>query len=177
MKKYEPMKKDLSADIDVRRLSDEVLSFALKATPEQNVEIATLYDIPTLRSFTVKGRIIPGDIVTIRGTLDVDMDRVCVVTNEVFSDPIKAPFVLLFSESPETADPKVVDVDLEGEPIETIRHHRIFLKDVLVEQFGLNLNPFPKKTSEPFVYKDSDETPTENPFSVLKKLTNTKKTV
>lgn len=177
MKKYEPMKKDLSADIDVRRLNNEVLSFNLKATPEQNIEIAKLYDLPTIRSFVVKGRIIPGDIVTVRGTLEVDMDRICVVTNDVFADPMKTPFVLLFSESPETADPKIVDVDLEGEPIETIRHHRIFLKEVLIEQFGLSLNPFPKTTSDPFVYKDLNETPTENPFSVLKKLTNMKKTV
>ncbi len=172
MKKYEPLKKDLSADIDVRRLGDEPVSFTLTATPDQLAEIAALHDIPALHCLDVTGIIEPGEPIAVRGTLTADMDRTCVVTGETIPERMTAPFVLLFSETPETADPKEIDIDLEGEPIEAIRHHHLFLKEALIEQFGLNLNPFPKKTTEPFIYRDSADQPDESPFAVLKNLTS-----
>lgn len=171
MKKYEPMKKDLSADIDVRRLGEEPLSFHLEANADQLAELQELYEIVDLRSYSVEGEIMPGDPVVVCGTLKADMDRTCVVTGEVFHAPMDETFILMFSETPDEIDPKTVDIDLDGEPVEAIRHHRIFLKEPLMEQFGLNLSPFPKKTTEVFKYIDEDVLKQmENPFAVLKQL-------
>ena len=80
---------------------------------------------------------------------------------------------MLFSTSKQPMVNEVVlDIDITEEPIEFLPRPQIYFKDIVFEQFGLNLDAFPRKTDELFVYKEEEEpTEKENPFSVLKHLT------
>ena len=61
---------------------------------------------------------------------------------------------------------------MDEDDVDFVENGRIYFYDIIQEQFGLALNPFPKKTKEAFSYYElKAEDVVENPFAVLKHLT------
>ncbi len=174
MEKLLKQKKDASFVLDVRHVPSEGLSLEIAATSEQCVDLATAFDIPAVFEMTAAVTVEPrGDVYCLSAKVHVRMTRVCVVTLENFEQCLDFEFTELFSENvSDVADEAATfDLDMEDEPIEPIKGGKIRLKEVLWEQIGLNLDPFPKKTTGFYEYREANAADfKENPFAALKDL-------
>ncbi len=174
MEKLSKQKKDAAFVLDVRTIPAEGMILDVSATPEQCADLATAFDIPVVCEMTAHIVIKPrGDVYCLSADVHVVMNRVCVVTLETFEQKLDFDFAELFSQNVTSVadEAATFDLDMEDEPIEPIINGRIRLKDVLWEQIGLNLDPFPKKTGDFYEYYEAKATDfKENPFSVLKNL-------
>lgn len=167
--------KDISFVLDARMVTKNGLSFLLKATKQQCLDLAKFYELPALNNLIFEFSIhLKDDLIVLNGFLDADVVETCVVTNENFKEHIHQTVSLLFSEDENVikAQESKMDFSPDEELIDFIENGRIYFLEIVQEQFGLALNPFPKKTDEPFVYyEEKNEAVKTNPFSVLKHLT------
>lgn len=175
MKKSVFEKEGLHLSIDARTIRAEAQHFLLTATEAERQALAADFELPALKALTVEINLFRDDLIHLEGVIKADMMRTCVVSNEVFSAPLNAPFTVLFSEETGTNGPTPVDFNPEDEVIEPLLNGKINLWEVIREQFGLALPLFPKKTDTPFEYRDPDDTdesatPKNNPFAALKHL-------
>lgn len=165
--------KDFAVVILPHRLDAAGEKLCLNASEKQKQELEALYEIPKVIELQAHLTLLPGDLITLSGELKGRLKRVCCVTAELFEEAFSAPFRIFLSEHPEQILKSTgPDIDLKTEEIDEIKNGRIYLKPLLFEQFGLNLNPYPKKTTELFYYTDpNDLNEKNNPFEVLKMLT------
>jgi len=134
------------------------------ATPAQCEKIAERFEIPKVKELRTHVRaIIDGDLIRVSGHLDAVLDRVCVVSLEIFEEKLNTDFEALFAED--------IPFLKEGEmhdDIEPIEKGRLDIFEIIAEQVGLNMSSFPHK---PGVQGDYIEDKTENrPFANLKNL-------
>lgn len=173
MKKSNMNEKGINYVLDTRQINDKKQSITLFATESEKTELAKWYEIPAIKSLSVEMNVHKKeDIITVQGKISAETDRECVITGKIFEQPLSADFTLLFSTTPAPQQPLETDIDMEEEPAEYLPRGQIYFKDIVTEQFGLNLDPFPKSTNEFFEYRENDTvTEKENPFAVLKRLT------
>ncbi len=172
--KLKESEKGISFLLETRQITQKTKQLSLEASQKERDALAEFYDLPLLSSLVADLKITRiGEVIEVKGVLRASFQQICVVSNEPFDQNMNADFTVLFTDRPRAlTQSKAYDVDMEEEYVEPVQHGRINLKEVISEQFGLNLNPFPKKTEGYFEYyeeKSSDEK--KNPFSVLKELT------
>ena len=160
--------------LDVRRITDKKTIFTLVATPQEKEEMAIWYEIPLIQQMQVDVCTWRQDnVFHIRGHLFGDIVQQCVVTNEDLTEHIDDDFHLLFTtDSALAGSTQSTDINMEEDEVELLSRGQIYFKDILKEQLGLNINPFPRRTTELFEYRESSaDEEKEHPFSVLKHLT------
>lgn len=175
MEKSLQMKKDISFSLDVRTIPPLGSDLTLEATPDECTFLARHYGVLAVHSLSVRAHIsIKDEIVIVDGFLKASVRQSCVVTLEEFDQAVRGEFQLLFSANKQIVaeQENKIDFDPDEEPIELIQKGHIYFKELITEQLGLYLDPFPKKTDEVFsYYEEKAEDIKENPFSVLKHLT------
>ncbi|MDY6407540.1 MAG: hypothetical protein SPL08_02390 [Pseudomonadota bacterium] len=151
--------------IDIRTISEAGLKIHFRATMAERIALASRFDIPVLHDLSVEGSFIGDtDTITFHGTMHISAERICGLTLKPFTEQSDYPLDLIFSSEPDQ-----IKDDLTAD-IFPIDKGKIDLLATFSELLGLNLNPFPKSTSDYLDYHDSDDMGTENPFSILKKL-------
>lgn len=122
--------------------------------------LADRFDLPKVLSFSADLTLYRDEFVHIKGQFEAMVIYQSVISLDEFESPVKAPIDVLFSENPPQKSDEIID---------KIERGRIDLREVLFEQFGLSLSPFPKKEDEQngFVYQEVSS-PKENPFEKLK---------
>ena len=175
MEKSNKTEKDISFVLDTRVITDKKKSYSLTATDEQLKELESFYSVPSVKKLSFDFDIyLNKDVYELKGVLSALVEQQCVVSMDVFEEKINSKVTLLFSEDADfvAMEEKKEDFLPEEELVELVENGRIYFYDIVREQFGLALNPFPKKTDEPFAYyEEKAEDVRENPFSVLKHLT------
>lgn len=174
MEKLQQEQKDIACVVDVRKLTPQATQIRMTATKEQCQELAEHFEILAVRDLTVDVNLRKKeDVIEVRGSLKGHVIQECVVTLEPMDNEVLGEFEMLFSTTKQPCvNESVLDIDITEEPIEFLPRPQIYFKEIIFEQFGLNLDFFPRKTDELFVYKeDSEPVEKENPFSVLKHLT------
>jgi len=175
MEKTAKKEKDISFVLDARTVTKQGRDFLLLANKSQCQELAEFYELPAVKNLSFEfNACLADDVIELTGVLKANIVQTCVVTSEEFEENINYPFVLLFSEDENIVLTKENKIDFspDDECIELIKNGRIYFSEIVREQFGLSLNPFPKKTEEPFAYyEEKVEDVKENPFAVLKHLT------
>lgn len=176
MEKLVKKEKDISFVLDMRTITKKGSSFILTATKAQCDELALFYELPAINqlTFEFEAFLNKEGLTEIRGFLKANVVEICVVSTDKFEECLKNDVTLLFSEDEAYVKMQEnrVDFSPEEELVEYAKNGRIYFLDVVREQLGLMLNPFPKKTDEPFsYYEEKAEEIKENPFSVLKHLT------
>lgn len=166
--------KGISFLLETRQITQKPKNLLLEASQKEREVLAKFYELPLLSSLVADLKITRiGEVIEIKGLLKASFQQICIVSNEPFDQNMNIDFIALFTDRPRAlAESKTYDVDMDEDYVEPVQNGRINLKDVISEQFGLNLDPFPKKTEGYFEYyeeKYSDEK--KNPFSVLKELT------
>lgn len=157
--------------VDVRTVTEKGDDLVLNATSAECEALAKRFDVPKILSLTVSGRLFWDDIVVFEGVIQSEQERICVVSLESFIEKTSEPFRLLFSDMP---GKESSEMDVDEDIVLPVVHGKINLGEAIAEEFGVNLNPFPRKTTEPFEYIDNEPDEKEentNPFSVLKNLT------
>jgi len=139
----------------------------LCATPADCEAVAKRLQLPGVTSLRASVRVDwDKDIIRVSGHLWATLTRECVVSLELFPENIDTNFEALFSENTD-----ILSKETEmKEAIDPVDRGRLDFLDILTEQVGLNMDPFPHKPD--ISYNDSIfEIKSENkPFSNLKNM-------
>ncbi len=160
--------------LDTRRITDKKMKLTLVAISQEKEELATWYELPLIHQLQVDIQTwCQNNIIHVQGHMMGNIVQHCVVTNEELTEQIDDTFHLLFTTDSSIAGQyQSPDIDMEEDEVEFLPRGQIYFKNILKEQFGLNINPFPRKSTELFEYRESSvEEETKHPFSVLKHLT------
>lgn len=165
------MRTNLFQTIDVKTIPTKGMSFELTATPDECKALAERFDLPGVCSFVLSGLVKGNDILRYDGRFTAEVIQKCVVSLEEFEQTVEGEFSELFSENGTDFSVETnFDIDMEDEEtVDLIKNGRLEIGEIAAQQFGLHLDPFPKKEEGFFEYK---ETVVEkvNPFEILKKL-------
>ncbi len=136
-----------------------------KATSEQCAKIANRFDIPAVNSLEAEvNAVIDGDLIRVYGHIKANLERICVVSLDHFEEVLDTDFEALFAEDV----PLLKEGEMEDD-IEPIDRGRLDIFDIVSEQVGLNMNPFPRKDGVSGDYTENTETG-NHPFANLKNL-------
>ena len=174
MENLQQEEKDIACVVDVRKITAQPTYIHMTATKEQCQALAEHFEIIAVDDLNADVKLLKKeDIIELTGTLKAHVKQECVVTLEPMENEVVGEFDMLFSTTKQPiVNESVLDIDVTEEPIEFLPRPQIYFKDIIFEQFGLNLDYFPRKTDELFVYReDSEPIEKENPFAVLKHLT------
>ncbi|MDR2902678.1 MAG: DUF177 domain-containing protein [Lactobacillales bacterium] len=160
--------------IDARQITPSGMRLNLIATPDERKELAAQFDVPAIDSLSAEVDLSGTDPYLVTGKIRADLKRKSVVSLEVFDQKMAADFRIVYSkEGIDTQSEQDFDIDMDEEDVEIVKNGKINLKELIFEQFGLNLDPFPKKEEGYFEYIEemsAEEKKAVNPFSSLKKL-------
>ena len=164
MEKSKKNEKGLNKILFLGEIGPEGWSADFEATEAQCVKIAERFQIPSVSDLKacVKA-MIDGEIVRVSGHIRARLTRICVVSLEPVQEQLDFDFESLFAEN--------VPLIKEGqmkEDIEPIERGSLDIFDIVAEQVGLNMNPFPHKSGVSGDY--IEEKSTHRPFSNLKNL-------
>ena len=136
--------------------------YHLQASQEECRKLAQRFELPEILSFQADVVLFRDNFVHVQGRIFAQMRRQSVVSLKDFTQDMKEDFEVLFSENPPTDSDEIVD---------EIQNGRIDLGEVLAEQFGLALNPFPHAPGEdtPYVYTEKEEV-VDSPFKNLSEI-------
>ena len=175
MEKSSKSKKDIAFVLDVRTINKTKKHYVLEATESQKEELKKFFELPSVQDLVFEfDAFLNKDYMEICGCLTAKIKQKCVITLEEFETKIKEPVRLLFTEDENLYNALLnkADFSVEEEDVELVENGRIYFYEIVQEQLGLALNPFPKKTDEVFSYYElKAEDVKENPFAVLKHLT------
>ena len=135
------------------------------ATSDQCEKIANRFDLPNVKELKANLNVqLDGDLVRVQGHIKAILERVCVVSLDLFDELLDTDFEALFAES--------VPLLKEGEmkdDIEPIDRGRLDIFEIVTEQGGLNMDPCPLKPDVvgDYIEKENLE---NRPFANLKKL-------
>lgn len=165
------MRTNLFQTIDVKTIPVTGLQFELTATPEECAILAERFGLPAVKSFRLTGNIKGNSILGYEGKFDSLITQECVVSLEKFDASLSGEFKEFFSETGiDFSTETNFDIDMDDEEtVDLIKNGRLEIGEIAAQQFGLHLNPFPKKDETPFEYTEITATK-QNPFSVLKDL-------
>ncbi|MBR5129820.1 MAG: DUF177 domain-containing protein [Alphaproteobacteria bacterium] len=165
------MRTNLFQTIDVKTIPSKGISFELTATQEECSSLAERFDLPSVRSFVLSGSVKGNDILRYDGRFEAQVVRECVVSLDEFEQTVSGEFSELFSEKGTDFSAETnFDIDMDDEEtVDLIKNGRLEIGEIAAQQFGLHLDPFPKKQEGVFEYKEA-EAEQVNPFSVLKNL-------
>lgn len=167
MEKSKKQRGGIQQSVDVRQITPQGLSFDLTASAAERKELAERFELAEILSLTAQVRLTREALIVAAGTLRAQAVRQCVVSLESFAQPMEASFKVFFSEKP---SPSAAESDMEEEPVEAVVRGKIDLGALIAEQFGLNLDPFPKKEPGYFEYWEDDPQKRKKPFARLKEL-------
>ncbi len=157
--------------IDIRTIGLMPQEWHFEASDSEKKELADRFDLPEIISLTADFTLQKEDLICMRGTLSADVVQTCVVTMENFKNHMAADFTLYFTNKPDEMRFEDLSLDFEEKDIELLKSGFLNYFDVIAEQFGLNLDPFPKKVKRYGDYiEDVTEADKPHPFAELKKL-------
>ena len=135
------------------------------ATPDQCAKIARRFDIPSVKSLKAHVHVIDeDDIIHVSGHIDAVLERICVVSLDPFDEVLDTDFEALFAENV----PLIKEGEMKEE-IDPIERGRLDLFEIVAEQVGLNMDPFPRKSGSCGDYMET-QSQTHRPFANLKNL-------
>ena len=158
MEKSKIFEKKLTVDVVVAGLKMPT-EYVLEASNKELSALAKRFQVQKIHSLKAYLTVYPSEVVRIVGKLDALTRRECVISLEKFDEKMAEDFEVLYADNPSTESDEIIDAIDKG---------RIHLGEIVAEQYGLALNPFPKKPGVRNPYQDvAEEKP--HPFANLKK--------
>ncbi|MBR6731010.1 MAG: hypothetical protein IKL90_06725 [Alphaproteobacteria bacterium] len=175
MEKSSKSKKDIAFVLDTRTVNKQKKHYELEANESQKQALKKFFELPDVMNLTFEFDVfLNKEYIEINGILRAKIKQKCVVSSDEFETKISEPVRLLFTEDESFYNSLLnkADFSMDEDDVDFVENGRIYFYDIIQEQFGLALNPFPKKTKEAFSYYElKAEDVVENPFAVLKHLT------
>jgi len=165
MKKSKKDEKGLNKILFLGEIDAEGWQRTFEATPAQCLKIAERFEIPSVESLAAKINVsTDGDLIRVNGHISAVLERICVVSLESFKEPLDFDFEALFAEDV----PLIKEGEMEDD-IEPVDRGRLDIFDIVAEQVGLNMNPFPRKPNVSGDYVEKGDSG-NHPFANLKNL-------
>jgi uncharacterized metal-binding protein YceD (DUF177 family) len=137
-----------------------------EATPAECAVVAQRLDIPQVNKLHASVFVsFQDDLIKVSGHLTADLKRQCIVTLNTFEEQLDTDFEALFAEEV-TVTGKEVEMK---EAIEPLDRGCLDFMNILTEQVGLEMNPFPRKNGVNGDYLEFSE-PKNKPFANLKNI-------
>ncbi len=171
---------EFSCPLDVADLEDgDEGTRHLVADADQRAALCKRFDLLSLDRLEADLRYRrDGRIVEISGRLRGELTQTCVVTLEPLADRVDEEFVRQFDPDMVVAEDDELDLTVDDLLDETVCDplvgDTVDLGEVVAEQFGLAIDPYPRKDGaqiDPrYAAKAPEDDDDANPFAVLKKL-------
>ncbi len=161
---------ELKRPFDVSRLepnAPEILR--IEAAPEECTAIAARLGILSVAAFAAELQVLAdrsGDV-TVYGGLKGQVEQACVVTLEPVSEAVETKIVQRFSRRIDEEEGE------EEDPLEPIVDDEIELGEILVQNFALALNPYPRAPGATFEPVGDGDAAASGPFAALARLRET----
>ena len=121
---------------------------ALEAKPAERTALAErfgLVDLPVLKA-TLSMRAAPRDAVAVKGTIEADVVQTCVVTLEPVASHLDIPVDLIFvPQNLQNEGAGAPYLEDETQDFEYFAGGRIDLGEIVAQNVGINLDPYPRK--------------------------------
>ena len=134
--------------------------FVLEASDKECRALAERFGVEKVYWLKADLIVYPGDIVKIKGKVSALTRRQCVISLKNFDEEMQEAFEVLYADDPSLDTDEIIDPIVQG---------RIHLGDMISEQYGLALNPFPKKPGIKNPYEEEKREKT-HPFANLKEI-------
>lgn len=157
-----------SRKFDLARLT-AAETVAVSASPDECAALATAFGLPAIAALSARIQMnrLPDGRVAAQLDLDARVTRICVVTLDLFEQPVaeRAALVFVPARDRENAGEGEMIDDLDS-PDEIVADGTVIdLGALAAEQLALALDPWPRKPDA--ALPDSGEARTEGPFAAL----------
>lgn len=151
----------------------------IEATPDERAALATRFALLALDRLTADLRLkrTGAGVIRLSGHLEATATQACVVSLAPVPATLAVDFQVFFSEDVRATDAELTIEYDQDDPPEPVTGGQIDLGEVVAEQLGLNLDPYPRAPGAALPGKWQaaqveviDEAPKRNPFAVLKGL-------
>ena len=172
MKHTPAIELEFSRPIAVDKIPAGGLTLTLEPKDAERLALAKrfdLVDLTLMKAEVVVRHASLTDGVSVTGTLTADVVQECGVTLEPLHSHIEEDIDAIFikAEKPDE-DAESLDLSLEEGDIELIENGFIDLGELLAQNLGISLDPYPRKADLPPVGNEYTEPPkSENPFAKL----------
>lgn len=155
----------------------------LEADPAERQALAARFELLGLDRLTAEIRLkrTGAGVIRVSGSFEAQLTQACVISLAPVPAELAIDFEVFFSE-----DVRATDADLtleydQDDPPEPATGGQIDLGEVVAEQLGLNLNPYPKAAGATLpggwvaeAVDTASAAPKRNPFAALAELKSTK---
>ncbi|MCW8836887.1 MAG: DUF177 domain-containing protein [Rhodospirillales bacterium] len=171
---------ELSRLVSIPDIPPSGIRLTIEADETERCALAKRFDLVSIDSLSAEVEVNHGPVaksIRLEGSLCANITERCVVTLQPLSKRIESAFVRVFTTQPETEESDEIEVWLdEDEPPEFIDAGDLDVGEVVSEQLGLDLDPFPRSEGAEFKgyneVSSGDAPPEEkaNPFAALQEL-------
>ena len=169
---------ELSRPLQVDKISAGGVEEILVANEEERKRLAERFGLLSLLSLQAQLTVTParGAMFAVKGHMEADVVQQCVVTLEPLPAHISQQIDVLCAD-PEFLDPGVSPphVEVDDDEMEPIIGGIIDLGELVSQNLGIALDPYPRKPGLTFVEVEYGDDTVANPFAKLATLTKTGK--
>jgi uncharacterized metal-binding protein YceD (DUF177 family) len=183
----EPVIGEFCHVVEIAGIRPAGLTINLAANDQERAALAARFDLESIGSLEAAIHLAVVDdhgSVRIRASIAADVVQTCVVTLDPVPAHLQTRFEILFSPvDMDESDVQVTpDDDEDPEPLDG---DTIDVGEMVAQQFGLNLDPYPRRPDVVFsaqetsdgnrikIEEDTGSTAQESPFAVLRNLKST----
>lgn len=171
---------ELSCPIKLSEIHGKQCKKIITATKDECQKLAQRFGLIKVEKFTadIDISILPSfSVVSVEGKFSAVVVQECVISLQKFSANIMGSYNCKYSSDNDTTCHENLDIDVMAEdPPEPIVDGKFDIGIILTEQFGLELNPFPRNpeinsdTLSNLITSKKYKQTRNNPFFILKKL-------
>jgi len=161
--------------IDIESIPPKGKTLKIDAKEAEMAELAERFSLVSVKEFFAKITVRPlpkGEIFALEGKYEAKIVQNCVISLQPFESSVKGSVSRRFGSAlPIEEDVEVlIEMDVEDPP-EPLDEGRIDVAEAVAEEFGVNLDPFPRSQDADFegfqVGDDEEEVENASPFAAL----------
>jgi len=176
MSEQENLAPELSRPFDLEHLSSDPQTRAFEADAGERAALAARLGVEAVEALsaelTVTGR--AGRSAWVKGRVEADLIRLCVVTLEPISEHVEDTFDLAFEANAEAYAPGA-EVEIEADEPEPL-DETFDLGEIATQQVALAMEPYPRAENAPAPLGSGPAEGPANPFAALEALKSKPKT-
>jgi len=173
-------------EVEVAALNGERREFDVTATQAEMAALATRFGVDAIANLSARVLLTPfasGNKVALKARFAADVAQTCVITLEPLANRIEGEFFAEFVQRAFTDNPDEIEFGIDDDdPPEPIVDGRIEFGELIAQNLGLLIDPFPRAPGavfEPVSIGEDEESKGEaaapeevrpNPFAVLERL-------
>ncbi|MDD3030236.1 MAG: DUF177 domain-containing protein [Alphaproteobacteria bacterium] len=171
---------EFSRPVNLSNLSAKGLEEHLTASTEERAALAERFDLVSLDSFNTTLILTPSsaDTLLVKGTLEAKLRQRCIITLNPIDVTLSVPFSvrLIPEQSPMNQEESLQHLGID-EDFEIVTLGRVDLGELVAQQLGVSLDPYPRapEAAWPTQKEDEQSQTKRSPWASLKKLNKNKK--